>query len=84
MLIVYGMNPKKIDKYGQSILHLACLSGNLNIVQQLIEQDCIDTEIRDNNGRKAIDLARTRSYGSIVDYIDRHSKNRKMNNCNLK
>jgi ankyrin repeat protein len=38
LLIIYGMNPKKIDKFGQSILHLACLSGNLNIVQHLIEQ----------------------------------------------
>lgn len=38
LLIIYGLNPKKIDNYGQSLLHLACLSGNLNIIQHLVEE----------------------------------------------
>lgn len=38
LLIIYGVYPKTIDNFGQTVLHLACLGGNLNIVQQLIEQ----------------------------------------------
>ena len=38
LLIIYGLSPKKIDNYGQSILHLAALNGNLNTVQHLIEE----------------------------------------------
>ena len=40
-------------------------------------KDCIDTEIKDNNGKKAIDLARIRAHSEVVDFIDRHSRNRK-------
>jgi ankyrin repeat protein len=38
LLILYGLSSKKIDSYGQTLMHLACLSGNLNIVQDLIEK----------------------------------------------
>jgi ankyrin repeat protein len=38
LLIIYGINPKKIDHHGQTLLHLGCLSGNLNIIQQLIQE----------------------------------------------
>lgn len=48
------------------------------------KKDCIDTEIRDKNGRLAIDLARARYYTDIVDYIERFNKNRKNTFCNLK
>lgn len=79
LLIIYGLNPKLMDKYGQTVLHLACLSGNLNIVQQLIEQDCIDPEIKDRNGKLAIDLARARGHSDLVDYIERYKKSRRSN-----
>ena len=38
LLIIYGVNPKKIDHHGQTLLHLGCLSGNLNIIQQFIQE----------------------------------------------
>lgn len=106
LLIIYGVYPKKIDAYGQTVLHLACLGGNLNIVQQLIEQvglkkiyilrnwqikmnsvlhkDSIDTEIRDKNGKKAIDLAKSMGNSEIVDLIDRHYRNRRNYGCHMK
>jgi len=84
LLIIYGVYPKKIDFYGQTVLHMACLGGNLNIVQQLVEQDSIDTEIRDKKGQRAIDLAESAGYSEIVDLIDRHYKNRRNYRCNWK
>ena len=35
----------------------------------ILFQDCIDTEIKDTNGKKAIDLAKARFFSNIVDYI---------------
>lgn len=84
LLIIYGIEPKRVDRHGQTLLHLACLSGNLNIVQQLIESDSIDTEIRDNNGRKAIDIAKIRGFSDIVDYISRYTRDRKTGLFNCK
>ena len=63
---------------------MACLSGNLNIVQQLIEQDFIDLQIRDKNGKKAIDLANNRGYSDLVDYLERHEKARRKKSLETK
>ncbi len=38
MLIIYGAFAKKIDSFGQTVLHMAVLGGNLNIVQQFLEK----------------------------------------------
>lgn len=46
-------------------------------------KDAIDTEIVDRNGKKAIDLAQTRGFSHIVDYIDRYRRARK-NYINIK
>lgn len=66
------------------MLHLGCLSGNLNIVQYLVEKDGLDTEIKDKNGKKAADLARNRGYTAIVDFLTRWDRDRKAKYCNLK
>ena len=44
------------DNYGQTPLHLACLSGNLNSVQILVEQE-VELESVDFNGNTPKKLA---------------------------
>ena len=51
------------DNYGQTPLHLACLSGNLNAVQALVEQD-VELESVDFNGNTPKKLAE----GNIISY----------------
>jgi hypothetical protein len=38
LLIYSGFNPKQLDKYGQTPLHLACINGNLVAVKELVER----------------------------------------------
>ena len=38
LLIYSGFNPRMADNFGQTPLHLACISGNLTSVQELCEQ----------------------------------------------
>ena len=73
MLIYSGFNPKQRsvlfvltlvlivirDNYGQTPLHLACLSGNLNTVEALVDQD-VELESVDFNGSTPKKLAEGR------------------------
>ena len=61
LLIYSGFNPKQRDNFGQTPLHLGCLSGSLNTVQVLVEQD-IELEAVDFNGNVPKKLAE----GSLV------------------
>ena len=56
LLIYSGFNPKQRDNFGQTPLHLGCLSGSLNTVQVLVEQD-IELEAVDFNGNVPRKLA---------------------------
>ena len=38
LLIYSGFNVKQKDDYGQTVLHLACINGNLNAIKQMCEQ----------------------------------------------
>jgi hypothetical protein len=49
-----------------------------------IKKDCIDTEIKDKNGKLAIDLAKIRGHTEVVDYINRYNRDRRSYFCNIK
>lgn len=55
LLIYFGLNPKRMDNYGQTALHLACLGGHINVIKQLITQ--VDLNLKDNNNNTCLDLA---------------------------
>ena len=38
LLVYSGFNVRQRDNYGQTVLHLACISGNLTVVRELCEQ----------------------------------------------
>ena len=38
LLVYSGFNARQRDNYGQTVLHLACISGNLTVVRELCEQ----------------------------------------------
>jgi ankyrin repeat protein len=74
--IANGLDSKKINEYNQTLLHLACHGGNLNIVQQLVEKNSIDTNIKDNSGMRAVDIAKMLNHRDIVEYLSRYEKYR--------
>ena len=70
LLIYSGFNPKQRDNFGQTPLHLCCLSGNLNTVKVLVEQD-VELEAVDFNGNSPRKLAEGRKHWETVRYLER-------------
>lgn len=74
LLVHSGFNPKQKDNYGQTPLHLAALSGNLQTVKDLVEQDNVDLDTEDHNGNRPLKLAEGRKHWDIVSYLNRSLK----------
>ncbi|XP_012938178.1 probable protein S-acyltransferase 23 [Aplysia californica] len=69
LLIYSGFNPRQKDNYGQTALHLACINGNLTAVRELCEQDGVEIDLADNNGKTPLMLALGRKHDPIVAYL---------------
>ncbi|CAG2229774.1 HIP14 [Mytilus edulis] len=76
-LIHCGLNPKEINKYGQSTLHLACLNNNLKAVQELHVKHELDINKADTDGRTPLMLASASSNTEMVDYLQKQIKKNK-------
>ncbi|KAJ8298448.1 hypothetical protein KUTeg_024979 [Tegillarca granosa] len=74
LLIYSGFNPRQRDNYGQTPLHLACINGNLTAVMELCEQDGVEVDLPDKNGKTPIMLATGRKHEDVVDYLKRQVK----------
>ena len=70
LLIYSGFNPKQRDNFGQTPLHLGALSGNLNCVKVLVEQE-VELEAVDFNGNSPRKLAEGRKHWETVRYLER-------------
>jgi len=81
LLIYFGLNPKRTDNIGQTPLHLACVNGNISAVRELLKH--CDIDVRDNNGKTALDLARKRLYSEVVDLLERHRNARYLRFCDF-
>lgn len=64
-----------IDKEGRTALHLACDSGNLDIVRLLCEEGA-DLNKRDRDGRTAFFVAVINAYFEIVELIYNYLDNK--------
>ncbi|KAK3778765.1 hypothetical protein RRG08_013036 [Elysia crispata] len=76
LLIYSGFNPKQKDNYGQTVLHLACINGNLQAIKDLCEQDGVEVDQADNNGKTPLMLAIGRKHDSLVSYLKKEIKSR--------
>ncbi|XP_041356884.1 palmitoyltransferase AKR1-like isoform X2 [Gigantopelta aegis] len=74
LLIYSGFNPRQKDHYGQTPLHLACINGNLTAVKELCEQDGVDIDLPDKNGKTPIMLATGRKHENIIIYLKKETK----------
>ncbi|XP_036360505.1 probable protein S-acyltransferase 23 isoform X2 [Octopus sinensis] len=77
LLIYSGFCPRRKDNYGQTPLHLACISGNLTAVKELCEQDGVEVDLPDKNGKTPLMLAMGRKHEAVISYLKRESKQRK-------
>ncbi|CAG5120937.1 unnamed protein product, partial [Candidula unifasciata] len=69
LLIYSGFNPKQKDNFGQTALHLACINGNLTAVKELCEEDGVEVNLPDNNGKTPLQLAIGRKHDAVVNYL---------------
>ena len=60
---------KRINKDGQTLLHIASTEGQIDVVRSLIRQPEIDFSLRDNQGMTALDYARQNNHQDIVEIL---------------
>ncbi|KAL8562189.1 hypothetical protein ACOMHN_005174 [Nucella lapillus] len=69
LLFYTGFDPRQQDNYGQTPLHLACISGDLATVTELCNQDEVELDPKDKNGTTPLVLAKGRKHEQVVNYL---------------
>ncbi|XP_072351781.1 uncharacterized protein [Scyliorhinus torazame] len=70
LLIYFSLNPRQLNGFGQTPLHLAVLSGDFLTVQLLCEQNGVELETEDISGNTPLKLARSRRSQDTVVYLE--------------
>ncbi|XP_067944203.1 uncharacterized protein [Watersipora subatra] len=73
LLIYSGFSSRLKDDYGQTALHLASLSGSLNAVKLLCDQESVEVDLSDKNGKTPYMLAVGRKYNDIASYLKKRA-----------
>lgn len=68
LLLYSGFDPKQKDRFGQTPLHLACLSGDLTTVEHIVDMD-VALDAVDSNNKTPLRLAMGREYKEIVYFL---------------
>ncbi|KAK3752609.1 hypothetical protein QZH41_018815, partial [Actinostola sp. cb2023] len=68
LLLYSGFDPKQKDKFGQTPLHLACLSGDLLTVEHVVDMD-VEVNPVDGNGKTPIMLAVGRDHHEVMHFM---------------
>jgi len=62
------------NPFSWTALHIAAWVGDYDIVQSLIEQPNIISDIKDNRGRSPLDVAKSNGHSKIVHLLTSHTK----------
>ena len=61
------IDPEILDKKGRSVLHYACLSNNSYVVEYLVNELKVRTDVKDIYGKTPLDIARENNFDEIID-----------------
>ncbi|XP_055488754.1 cyclin-dependent kinase 4 inhibitor C-like [Leucoraja erinacea] len=73
VLLNWGADPDRQDGYSIALIHDLAREGHLDTLKVLVEVGKANINLRDGNGKGAIDLARENNYPNVVDYLIRRS-----------
>lgn len=68
-LLAAGADANLINKEGNSPLHWACVTGQLECVKLLVETGKADVSLRNKAGRTPLDEAYDRGHSAVFDYL---------------
>ncbi|XP_046574309.1 serine/threonine-protein phosphatase 6 regulatory ankyrin repeat subunit C-like isoform X2 [Haliotis rubra] len=69
LLVSKGCNLSVVDDLGRNILHAACLSDNVDIVEDLLRHGIVDIESKDKNGATPVMYAAEQGNKKVVDLL---------------
>lgn len=73
-LLKNGADLDSVDRSGMTVLHHAATSGNVRLLEFLIECDpTADREVRARDGSTAADICRRRGFGSCAELLQKAS-----------
>ena len=65
----HGADPSVKDENGQSLLHCALSKNNMMATEWLFENQCLDINTRDHQGRLALHVAAQCASSTLVEYL---------------
>ncbi|XP_046579350.1 ankyrin repeat domain-containing protein 50-like [Haliotis rubra] len=69
LVLNIGGDASLVDKYGDSILHLACLGGNLEIVKYVLSQNIVDVNSRGQYNRTPLMVAAYMGHTEVLQLL---------------
>ncbi len=71
-LLMHGGHSDIYDYHGQALIHYAASRGAISAVRRILTSSN-DLSLKDRNGRTALDIARSKSYNRLKQYLLDHS-----------
>ncbi|XP_046582740.1 ankyrin repeat and KH domain-containing protein 1-like isoform X2 [Haliotis rubra] len=68
-LVGRGADVSLVDRFGDNVLHSACIGGDLETVKLIVSHKVVDVNARNNNGETAVYLARLLGHQRVVEYL---------------
>ena len=69
LLLSQGANPNQKNSSAQTPLHYAAMYKNMYAVNLLVEKYNVDKNLKDKDGKTALDLANENEYNDIIAYL---------------
>ena len=69
LLLNNGANPTQRNSSSQTPLHYAAMYKNMNAVNMLVEKYNVDKNLKDKDGKTALDWANENNYNEIIAYL---------------
>ncbi|XP_046555766.1 ankyrin repeat domain-containing protein 50-like [Haliotis rubra] len=71
-LVSKGFDVYQVDKFGNNVLHVACIGGDVDLVSYIITQNIVDINSRGQFGRTPVMAAAEKGHKIVLDVLVSH------------